>query len=112
MPWKETIAEDEAARFTGYANELREMQKARVRDGKTPRALHAKQHLGAVGNLVVAPPTSGTRPALFAQPATWPVYVRFSSGSGAPQHVGIPDVRGIAIKVVGVPGKKLIPGLE
>ncbi len=112
MSWNEIIAEDEAARFAGYASELREMQKTRVRDGKTPRALHAKQHVGAVGQLVVAQQPGSLRPALFAQPATWSVYARFSNGSGARQHDGVADVRGIAIKLVGVPGKKLIPGLE
>jgi hypothetical protein len=112
MSWNEIIAEDEVARFAGYASELREMQKTRVRDGKTPRALHAKQHVGAVGQLVVAQQPGSLRPALFAQPATWSVYARFSNGSGARQHDGVADVRGIAIKLVGVPGKKLIPGLE
>jgi hypothetical protein len=112
MTWKEAIADDEAARFDRYASELREMQKSRVRDGKTPRALHAKQHVGAVGQLVVPQQPGTPRPALFAKPATWPVYVRFSNGSGARQHDGVADVRGVAIKLVGVPGKKLIPGLE
>lgn len=111
MTWKETIAPDETARFTAYALELREMQKARARNGTTPRALHAKQHLGAVGQLVITPPP-GPRPVLFARPATWPLYARFSNGSFARQHDGVPDVRGIAIKLVGVPGRKLIPGLE
>jgi hypothetical protein len=112
MTWSEIVADDEAARFTGYANELREMQKARARNGKTPRALHAKQHVGAVGQLVVTEQPGSLRPALFAQPATWPAYARFSNGSGARQHDGLADVRAIAIKLVGVPGKKLIPGLE
>lgn len=112
MTWNETVAEDEVARFDGYARELREMQKARARDGKTRRALHAKQHVGVVGRLVVAQQPGPPYPALFAQPATWPVYARFSNGSGARQHDGVADVRGIAIKLVGVPGRKLIPGLE
>ena len=113
MAWNENIAGDEVARFTGYANELRQMQKARMRDGKTPRALHGKQHVGAVGQLTLIPPPPGApRPALFARPSTWPVYARFSNGSGARQHDGVADVRGLAIKLVGVPGKKIISGLE
>lgn len=112
MTWHETIAEDEAARFSRYASELRGMQKAHARGGRTPRALHAKQHVGAVGQLAVLQQAGLPGPALFARSATWPVYVRFSSGSGARQHDGVADVRGIAVKLVGVPGKKLIPGLE
>jgi len=112
MTWSETIAGDEAVRFARYASELREMQKVRAHNGKTSRALHAKQQIGAVGQLVVAQQPGALRPALFAQPAIWPVYARFSNGSGARQHDSVADVRGIAIKLVGVPGKKLIPGLE
>src|SRR5258708_1635702 len=47
-----------------------------------------------------------------AAPATYGAYVRYSNGSGARQADTKGDVRGIAIKVVGVPGKKIIPGLE
>lgn len=113
MTWHESIDGDEVARFTRYASELREMQKGRMRDGRTPRALHAKQHVGALGQLaLIARPPGEPRPALFSQPRTWPVYARFSNGSGARQHDGVADVRGVAIKLVGVPGKKLIPGLE
>ena len=112
MSWKEVVTEGEQARFEGYARELRELQKARARDGLMPRALHAKPHLGAVGELSIGEVPPQLRVAVFARPARWPVYARFSSGSGAPQHDGVADVRGIAIKLVGVPGRKLIPGLE
>jgi hypothetical protein len=49
---------------------------------------------------------------LFAAPKTWRAYVRFSNGSSAHQPDRTPDVRGIAIKVLDVPGRKLLPGLE
>jgi hypothetical protein len=52
------------------------------------------------------------RVALFARPATYKAYVRFSNGSGARQSDHKGDVRGVAIKVVGVAGKKIIPGME
>jgi hypothetical protein len=38
--------------------------------------------------------------------------VRFSNGSAGHAPDRAPDVRGIALKIVGVPGKKLIQGLE
>ena len=43
---------------------------------------------------------------------SWPVYVRFSNGSSRHQGDSQPDVRGFALKLVGVPGTKLIKGLE
>jgi hypothetical protein len=38
--------------------------------------------------------------------------VRFSNGGAERQGDQKPDVRGLAIKLLGVPGKKVIPGLE
>ncbi len=111
--WKEQISPDEAARFERYAAELRAMQKNRARGGTLARGLHAKQHIGAWGELVVpAGLPEALRVAVFAEPRSWPVYVRFSNGSGKRQGDGVSDVRGLALKLVGVPGRKLIPGLE
>jgi hypothetical protein len=111
--FQEEIAPGEAARFDAYAAELRALQKQRARDGKALRGLHAKSHAGAVGELVVpAGLPDVLRVAVFSEPRSWPVYVRFSNGSGERQKDSAPDVRGLAVKLVGVPGRKLIPGLE
>jgi hypothetical protein len=114
MAFGETIAPDEETRFRGFADELVAVQKARSAEqgGKMPRALHVKQHLGAVGELVVKAP-EGARHGVFSITGkSWPVYVRFSNGASRPQADKQPDVRGFALKLVGVPGKKLIEGLE
>jgi catalase len=111
--WKESLAADEVERFERYASELRALQKKRARGGPPSRALHAKGHVGAVGELIVpAGLPEALRVAVFAEPRTWPVYVRFSNGSSQHQGDRAPDVRGLALKLVGVPGRKLIPGLE
>jgi hypothetical protein len=106
MSFHETIAPDEEARFERYAAELRAMQRVPL------RALHAKQHVGVEGRLEVGELPPNLRVAVFAQPKAWPVYVRFSNGAGRKQHDGVPDVRGVGIKLRGVPGRKLIRGLE
>src|SRR5260370_41107418 len=107
----EQVAPDETERFERYARELRELQQARRRDGLLPRALHAKAHRGAVGRLEVPPGLPAQlRVGPFAAPRAWPLYARYSNGSGVPQGDGAPDVRGLALKLVGVPGRKLIPG--
>ena len=49
---------------------------------------------------------------LFARPGRYRAYVRFSNGASAHQPDGKGDVRGVAIKVLGVAGTKIIPGLE
>jgi len=114
MAFGETIAADEAARFAGFADELGAMQsqQAAKMGGKPERALHAKQHVGAVGELVVKAPETARAGVFSMSGKSWPVYVRFSNGSGRRQPDATPDVRGFALKLVGVPGTKLIGGLE
>ena len=112
--WKETIADDEAERFERYAELLGALQKKRARDGAAlDRALHAKGQIGLEAELTVLPDLpEHARVGPFATPATYRAYVRYSNGSGARQADGKGDVRGIAVKLLGVAGKKLIPGLE
>lgn len=108
--WKEKIPADEAERFEGYAQEIRELQRKRA--GKT-RALYAKGVAGVEAEFSVLPDLpEPARIGLFAKPATHAAYVRFSNGSAMHQPDRKPDVRGIAIKVLGVDGRKIIPGME
>jgi hypothetical protein len=112
MAFGETIAPDEAQRFQGFADELAALQRARgAGTNELSRTLHVKQHLGAVGELVVRA-TETVRAGVFASAGkAWPIYARFSNGSSRHQADGPPDVRGFAIKLVGVPGPKLIEEL-
>lgn len=111
--WRETITEGEEALFEGYAKRFVEIQRARAKDGKLARALHAKSHAGVLAELEVLPDLPAhARHGLFAEPRTYRAYARFSPGNGGRQHDRTGDVRGLAIKVVGVDGKKLIPGME
>ncbi len=114
MAFGETISPDEDARFRGFADELIAVQNARSaeRGGKKERALHVKQHFGAVGELLVKAPEPARHGVFSITGKSWPVYVRFSNGSSRPQADKQPDVRGFAVKLVGVPGTKLIEGLE
>lgn len=114
MAFGETIAPDEVERFGGYAEEIAAIQSARAAKlgGQVERALHVKQHVGAVGELLVKAPETA-RSGVFAMSGkSWPVYVRFSNGANRHQADKAPDVRGFALKLVGVPGQKLIKGLE
>jgi len=111
--WKEIIPEGEPARLEGLAERLLAVQRRRAGGGKTSRALHAKGHGGVTAEFTILPELPPfARVGLFSQPATYKAYVRFSNGSGARQSDGKNDVRGLAIKVLGVTGKKIIPGLE
>ncbi|MCW5802853.1 MAG: catalase [Deltaproteobacteria bacterium] len=111
--WKETIAPDEEARFEKHAALLAGLQKGVAKGGDVVlRALHAKSHAGVTARLEVLDAPAELKHGLFAAPATYAAYVRFSSGTGFLQPDTAPDIRGVAIKVLGVAGAKVIPGLE
>ena len=111
--WQERIDPGEAARFETYAAQLRDLQQKNARGGAPARALHAKGQLALSGTFtVLADLPEHARAGLFARPATYRAYIRYSNGSPLRQHDAKADVRGIAVKVVGVEGRKLIPGME
>jgi hypothetical protein len=114
MAFGETVPAGEEERFRSFGEELAAIQAARAaeRGGRVLRALHVKHHLGAVGELVVKAPENARHGVFAMIGKSWPIYARFSNGSSRHQGDGEPDVRGFAIKLVGVPGTKLIPGLE
>lgn len=77
------------------------------------RNAHAKSHGFLVGTLTVhdhLPPH--LRQGLFAVPASYPVVLRFSSAPGDILSDAHPAPKGMAIKVIGVPGRKVLPGRE
>jgi hypothetical protein len=104
--WRELIPPGEPERLEALARSL-------VSDGKLEgRALHRKALLGVHGRLEVGDVPADLRHGLFAKPAGFEAFVRFSSGAGQRQSDQVGDVRGLAVKVVGVIGPKVIPGLE
>jgi hypothetical protein len=112
--WKETVSAGEEAKHEAYAERLRALQRTKAaKTGNTHRALHAKGNCGVLAELtVLGDLPEHARAGLFAKPASFPAYVRFSNGSGARQSDTKGDVRGVAVKVVGIEGKKIIPGME
>lgn len=111
--WKEKIDADETGRFERYAQMFQELQRHHARGGPVNRALHSKGKVGVEAEFTVLPDLpEHARVGVFATARTYRAYVRFSNGSPARQADPKPDVRGLALKLVGVEGQKLIPGLE
>lgn len=111
--WKEVIPAGEAELFERLARELVELQHGHARSGQLARGLHAKGLPGLEAEFtVLSDLPAEARAGLFATPATYRAYVRFSNGAGRRQPDDTPDVRGIGVKLVGVGGRKVIPGLE
>jgi hypothetical protein len=103
--WQETIAPDEDARFEMYAKRLVALQAAA---GGKDRALHAKGHGIFSGSLKVGEVPAELRHGLAAKPGTYEALVRYSNGASKVQRDKVGDVRGIAVKVLGVEGTKVL----
>ncbi len=106
--WHETPTTDEDARFERLAQRFAALQARHAKRGPG-RALHRKHHHGYVASLDVhADVPTHARHGLFARPGRYEALVRFSNGSHAAQADAVDDVRGIAVKVLGVPGEKVL----
>jgi hypothetical protein len=111
--WKENIDPGEAARLEKYAEALHAIQKKRDAQGPVLRALHPKGHLGLKAEFTVLPDLPDyAKVGIFAQPAAYQAYVRFSNGGSTVNDDRQGGTRAIAVKLLGVGGKKIIPGLE
>lgn len=74
------------------------------------RDAHAKQHGTVVGELQIYPDLlPHLAQGLFAEPKTYPVVIRFSAAPGEIRDDSVPVPQGMAVKVIGVPGKKVLP---
>jgi hypothetical protein len=111
--WREVVEPGEDALVQGFLETIHRQQRTVAGADGSPlrRGFHAKLHLGAPAELQVLDGLPGhARQGVFREPATIPAVVRFSNGHFSIQRDGKPDPRGIAIKLVGVPGPKLHPG--
>jgi hypothetical protein len=80
-------------------------------DGLYRRDAHAKTHACLIANFSVRNGLNDdVRQGVFAQPKSYKAWVRFSSGSEQLRSDWLPDARGMAIKLLGVPGQKLLDG--
>ncbi len=103
--WKEVEPAHEAERVAALVAQLVEIQRgisAKVGKG---RALHRKQLLGLAASLDVLPnlPAHAAY-GVFAQPRSLECLVRMSNGSLHRQSDKTPDIRGLALKILGVDG--------
>lgn len=111
--WKEVIPEGEAALHERLAETVRDLQRENAGAGKPMRGLHAKANASFAATFTVLPDLPAhAKQGLFATPGSYEALVRFSNGGGRSQSDARPDVRGIAIKLLGVEGPKAIPALS
>jgi len=116
--WSEQAGPDEDARYEALARRLVALQQERDRRyAEKGRALHRKGVGGAEATFTVRDDLDEVLPkALHVGPfrpgATWQALVRFSNGSFDRAPDPAPDIRGVAIKLLDVPGPKALTGTE
>ena len=109
-PSVETFDPGETETNAGLIETITKIQTKVLEDsGHAMRGVHAKCHGIVIGELHVLgglPPTLAQ--GLFAVPGSYPVVMRFSTipGDVLDDRISVP--RGLAIKVVGVPGKRVL----
>jgi catalase len=105
-PGATTVEARIVAFFKAAAKMLRQTQPGLP---KTPRPVHAKHHALVRAKFVVGDAVDAAlRQGLFAVPGSYDAYVRFSNSGSNPDDGDEEDVRGAAIKVLGVEGPKLL----
>jgi hypothetical protein len=103
--WRESVPPGEAGRFASYGQQFAAIQARKSRRYGTGRALHRKQLTAAKGTFeVLADVPDFARHGLFASPQTFEARVRLSNGGMDRAADSTPDIRGFAIRVLGVKG--------
>jgi Catalase len=111
-PDVEVEADNEAALIEEIVEQMAKTNReAFERHRHAIRAAHAKSHGFLKGEMVVPDGLSEhLRQGIFARAATYPVIVRLSSGPGDIHSDTVPAPRGMAIKIIGVEGQRLLSG--
>lgn len=112
-PAFEIITEDENETQRGPTEAMLDIQRKTHADtGYAHRAVHSKAHGYLRAKFEVLPDLpSPLAQGLFAVPATYDAILRFSTTPGDVLDDNVSTPRGVALKVLGVPGERL-PGSE
>ena len=104
---QENVLANEDAIFAQMVSDVNSMQdQLQSMNGALARGFHAKPHACVLGTFNVASDglSAGQQRGLFQSDAAYPVWVRFSNGVGFSEKDKNVDVRGLALKVMQVPG--------
>lgn len=77
--------------------------------GLAYRDVHVKGHAAVRAEFIVEPSLAPElRVGLFAKPASYPTWIRYSNANHVPSPDIKGDIRGMALKLMGVEGRKLV----
>jgi hypothetical protein len=100
-----------------YVESLRRRLLRKIDDdaegGRMHRDVHVKMHCLVKAEFIVEPNLpEAFRIGVFAEPRSYRALIRFSNSDGSIKPDRKPDIRGMAIKLLGVPGTKLLKDEE
>lgn len=105
----EYIADDEDRIIEEMVTELQAQMDSMYADKKMLRQIHTKMHGCVKAEFIVDPNLDPTlKVGVFKMPKTYNAWVRFSNANTTPKADKKKDIRGIAIKLMGVPGDKIL----
>ena len=106
---KEYIAPNEAFYYDQVANILIEQEQKKYVSGKTFRIFHAKTHGGVKAEFIVNDNIpEELRIGVFKNPGSFPAFIRYSNSDDSIKSDMKKGIRGAAIKIMGVPGDKML----
>ncbi|HYQ43571.1 MAG TPA: Dyp-type peroxidase [Polyangiaceae bacterium] len=112
-PALEEVAPDEQLHIDNLIDTLRNKMQRDYAGGRTLRDAHPKMHGCVRARFTVEPPLDpALSVGLFREARTYKAWVRFSNQNGTPAPDARKDIRGVALKLLDVPGKKLLDGNE
>ncbi|MEX6504664.1 catalase family protein [Pseudomonas zhanjiangensis] len=112
VPSEEVIPPGEAALTDGIIEDAIRIVEQHRDNTHVLRDAHAKAHGCVKAEItVLADLDSSLQHGVFSEPGkTWQAWVRFSNGNAYPQFDRARDARGMAVKLLDVPGEKLLGG--
>ncbi len=103
QPNEEQLGDETVASMARVARLMFEKNRHAIRDA------HAKSHGILRGELHVAPGLpEHLAQGMFTEAKTYPVIIRLSTSPGAIEPDSQPAVKGLALKIIGVPGQKFL----
>jgi catalase len=101
---------DEQKHIDSLIGELRGKMERDYAKNRILRDAHPKMHGCVRGELAIEPNLpEELRIGIFSQSRRFPVWIRFSNQSGSVSPDSKGDIRGVALKLMGVDGEKLLP---
>lgn len=106
---KEYILAEEDSIIKEMVNEMQDQMKRLYSDKLMPRQVHTKMHGCVKGRFTIEPNLpQDLKVGVFSNPKSYHCYVRFSNSQTIPQPDKKKDIRGVAIKLLGVSGEKAL----